>query len=169
MLTDPTLTDIEFICLNMREKDSEEILALRPHDNPVRLAWEAYHHVLNSGRGKVAWVNGRPAAFAAFTEDWPGTWSVWMCGTDDFKAAAIPLLKWFRTEANEILTVCKGHRLQCDSRADYDEAHKMIRAFGGVEESTLRRYGKDGSDYIRFVWFNGENDAVLKPHYTRAA
>jgi len=169
MLTDPTLIDIEFICLNMREKDSEEILALRPHDNPVRLAWEAYHHVLNSGRGKVAWVNGRPAAFAAFTEDWPGTWSVWMCGTDDFKAAAIPLLKWFRTEANEILTVCKGHRLQCDSRADYDEAHKMIRAFGGVEESTLRRYGKDGSDYIRFVWFNGENDAVLKPHYTRAA
>lgn len=169
MLTDPTLIDIEFICLNMREKDSEEILALRPHDNPVRLAWEAYHHVLNSGRGKVAWVNGRPAAFAAFTEDWPGTWSVWMCGTDDFKAAAIPLLKWFRTEANEILTVCKGHRLQCDSRADYEEAHKMIRAFGGVEESTLRRYGKDGSDYIRFVWFNGENDAVLKPHYTRAA
>lgn len=169
MLTDPTLIDIEFICLNMREKDSEEILALRPHDIPVRLAWEAYHHVLNSGRGKVAWVNGRPAAFAAFTEDWPGTWSVWMCGTDDFKAAAIPLLKWFRTEANEILTVCKGHRLQCDSRADYEEAHKMIRAFGGVEESTLRRYGKDGSDYIRFVWFNGENDAVLKPHYTRAA
>ena len=82
---------------------------------------------------------------------------------------ALPLLKWFRTEANEILTVCKGHRLQCDSRADYEEAHKMIRAFGGVEESTLRRYGKDGSDYIRFVWFNGENDAVLKPHYTRAA
>lgn len=169
MLTDLDLHSVEYICLNMRERDRIEIMGLRPHDSAIRLAWEAYHHIINSGRGKVAWANGKPAAMAAFVESHPGVWDVWMCGTTDFKAAAVPLLKWFRTEANEILTVCKGHRLQCDSRADYDEAHKMIKAFGGVAESTLRRYGKDGSDYIRFVWLNGENDAVLRPHYTRAA
>lgn len=170
MLTDPDLMSIEFLALNMRERDRAEVFGMLTHDNPCQFAWEAYHIVLNQGRGKVAWFNGKPAAFAAFTEQWPGVWSVWMLGTDDFKKAALPLLRWFRHEANDILTVCKGHRLQCDSRADYEEAHKMIVGMGGIQEGPpMRRYGKDGSDYVRFVWLNGENDAVLKPGFTRAA
>lgn len=170
MITDISHADIEFICLNMRAVDRAEIYAMRPHDSPVRLAWESYHHILNNGRGRIAWAKGRPAAVAAFTEDWPGVWSVWMFGTDDFRAAAVPLLRWFRKEANEILSVCNGHRLQCDSRCGHDEAHKMIQALGGIPEGpAMRKFGKDGSDFQRFVWINGENDAVLKPHYTRAA
>jgi hypothetical protein len=166
-LTDITLMDVEYICLHMRERDKQEIFGLRPHNSEIRLAWEAYHHILNCGRGRIAWHKGKPAALAAFTESWPGVWDVWMAGTEDFEAAAIPLLRWFRKEANEILSVCNGHRLQCDSRADYESAHKMIEAFGGQREAVLRKLGKDGSDYIRFVWFNGENDAVLKPHFGR--
>lgn len=170
LLSDIDLTAIEYISYNMRECDRTEIFAMLPHDNPYRFAWEAHHVILNNGRGKISWHNGRPAALAAFTEQWPGTWSVWMCGTNDFKLAAVPLLRWFRKEANEILTVCQGHRLQCDSRVGHDEAHKMIMAMGGLPEGEpMRKYGKDGSDYQRFVWFNGENDAVLKPGYVRAA
>ena len=96
-------------------------------------------------------------------------WSVWMFGTDDFKDCAVELIRWFRREVNDILTTCQGHRLQCDSRFDHEEAHRMIKALGAIEECRLRKYGKDGADYIRFVWFRGENDAVLKPHYVRAA
>lgn len=169
MLTDITLSDLEYICLKMREIDKTEIYAIRPHDSPLQLAAEAYHMIRNMGRGRIAWANGRPAAVAAFTESWPGVWEVWMFGTDDFKAAAVPLLRWFRKEARDILANVNGHRLQCDSRADHTEAHRLIKAAGGIEEGLLRRYGKDGSDYIRFVWLNGENDAVLKPHYVRAA
>ncbi len=169
-LADLDLMSMEFLAYNMRERDRVEIFGLVDHDNPWRFAWDAHHLVLNKGRGKVAWFNGKPAAMAAFVEERPGVWQVWMCGTDDFKAAAMPLLRWFRKEANDILGVCKGHRLQCDSRADYEEAHKMIKAMGGIEEGPpMRRYGKDGADYQRFVWFNGENDAVLKPGYIRAA
>jgi hypothetical protein len=168
MLTDIDYFAIEYICLNLREQDKEEILNLRPHDNPLQLAYEAHQGIKNCGRGRISWVKGKPAALAAFTESWPGVWDVWMFGTEDFKAAAIPLLRWVRTEANEILQVCAGHRLQCDSRDGYDEAHKMIRAMGGRPEFTMRRYGKDGSDYVRFIWLNGEDDAVLKPHYVRA-
>lgn len=170
MLSDVDLMSIEFIAYNMRECDRTEIFAMLPHDNLYRFAWEAHHVLVNSGRGKIAWHNGRPAALAGFVEQWSGVWQVWMCGTDDFKPAAVPLLRWFRKEANEILTVCKGHRLQCDSRMGHDEAHKMIMAMGGVPEGPpMRRYGKDGSDFQRFVWLNGENDAVLKPGYVRAA
>lgn len=169
MLTDITLHDIEFIAFNMRERDRREIYALLPHDSPVRFAWESYHHILNAGRGKIAWHNGKPAAVAAFTENWPGNWNVWMFGTDDFKAAAIPLLRWFRKEANDILSVCEGRRLQCDSAADYEEAHKMIKAFGGVPEGEpMADYGKDGKAYQRFVWLQKRDSAVLEKHFKRA-
>lgn len=167
MLTDLDYISLEFICLNMRTVDRAEVFALRQHDNPLQLAFEAHAYFRNMGRGKISWVNGRPAAVAAFTEDWPGVWSVSMFGTGDFKAAAIPLLRWVRKEANDILTVCNGHRLQCDSAASHSEAHVMIKAMGAREECRLRKYGKTGEDFIRFVWFNGENDAVLKPHYLR--
>ena len=151
----------------MRERDAAEIYGMRPHDNPLQLAYEANHMIRNMGRGKISWHQGKPAGVAAFTESWPGMWEAWMFGTDDFKKSLFPLMRWVRSEANEILTVCKGNRLQCDSRADYEDSHDLIRSLGGKEETVLRRYGKDGSDYKRFVWFNGENDAVLSPHYVR--
>lgn len=169
-LTDITLHDIEYIALHMRENDKDEIFGLLPHDSTVRFAWEAYHVILNTGRGKIAWHNGMPAALAAFTENWPGNWQVWMFGTDDFKSAAIPLIRWFRKEANEILSVCEGRRLQADSIASHDEAHKMIQAFGGRPEGPpMKAYGKQGADYQRFVWLNGEDNAVLEKHFKRAS
>lgn len=168
MLTDIDILSVEYICLNMREDDKREILAMRPHDSQVMLAWEAYHMIRNNGRGRIAWHDGRPAALAAFTEAWPGHWNVWMFGTKDFRAAAVPLIRWIRDEAREILSVCKGLRLECDSIADHDEAHKMIRALGGKAESEMRNYGKGGETFIKFVWLPNVNDAVLSRHYVRA-
>jgi hypothetical protein len=169
MMTPIDVASLEYVCLNMRECDRVEIFALRPHDNPIRLAWEANQFILNHGRGITAWHAGRPAGVAAFTELWPGTWEAWMFGTNDFKHVAISLMRWVRTEANDILTTQKGNRLHCDCRVGNDEAHKMIQALGARPEVTLRNYGKDRSDYVRYVWLPGENDQVLRPHYTRAA
>jgi hypothetical protein len=168
MLTDITYNDLEFICMNMRERDKAEIYALRPHDNPLQLAMEAHAQIRNLGRGQVAWWKGKPAAALAFTEDWPGVWSIWMFGTDDFKNVAIELVRWARKEANEILKVCKGHRIHCDSKSDYEEAHKLIEAAGGKREFTMRRYGKDGEDFTRFIWLREEDSAILEPHFVRA-
>lgn len=152
----------------MRESDRAEILAMRPHDSPIMLAWEAYHMIRNGGRGRVAWHNQRPVAFAAFTEAWPGHWNAWMAGTDEFKAVVVPLMRWFRSEAREILSVCKGLRLEADSIATHSDAHRMMLALGAKEESRMPRYGKGGEDFIKFVWLNGENDGVLSRHYVRA-
>lgn len=170
MLTNVALHELEYICLHMRERDKQEIFGMLSHDSPLRLAWESYHYILNNGRGQIAWHNGRPAAIAAFTETHPGVWNVWAFGTEDFKASAVPLIRWFRKEARDILSVCAGHRLQCDSRADYEEAHKYIMAFGGRPEGPpMKAYGKDGADYQRFVWLKSEDSAILGKHYTRAA
>lgn len=167
-LTDVSYNDLEYVCLQMRACDREEIYALRNYDNPLQLAMDAHAAIRNLGRGRISWVKGKPAAVGAFTEEWSGVWYVWMFGTDDFKAAAIPLLRWVRQEANDILTVCKGHRLHCDSMVGHDEAHKMIKAMGGLPEFTMRKLGKNGEDFTRFVWLRGENEEVLHPGYVRA-
>lgn len=170
MLTAPSLYTIEYICLNMRQSDREEIFGLRPYDDPLRFAWDSWQAVANLGRGRVAWANGKPAAIFAFTNPWPTNWEVWMFGTDDFRSAAIPLLRWARTEAKDILSSVDGRRLQCDVRMGHPDAHKLVKALGALAEGPpMKAYGKDGSAYQRYVWFNGENDAVLKPHFTRVA
>jgi hypothetical protein len=166
LLSDLDYHAVEFLCLNLRPQDRDEILGLMDHDNPLMLAAQMTHQVRNSGRGRIAWHKGKPAALMAFVELRPGVWEVWMCGTEDFKSVAFDLARWCRKEANDILTVCKGHRLQATSRADYEEAHKLIRALGGkAEGAPLRKFGKGGEDYQMFVWINGENDAILRPHY----
>lgn len=169
LLTDVTYTALEYVCMNMRAADAREVYALRPHDNPLQLAAESFAAIRGQGRGRIGWWRGRPAAVAAFTEAWPGTWEIWMFGTDEFRNCAIDLIRWFRKEANDILKVCDGRRLQCDSAAYHEEAHRLIRAAGGVEEARFRKYGKHGDDFIRFVWLNGENDAVLRPGFVRVA
>jgi hypothetical protein len=168
MLTETDYYAVEYICLHMRKEDREEILGLMPHDSTIQLATEMTHMMRNQGRGRIAWHKGRPAALMAFIELRSGVWEVWMCGTEDFKNVAFELARWCRKEANDILKHCKGHRLQATSRADYHEAHKLIRALGGIPEGPpLRKFGKGGEDYQVFVWFNGENDAVLRPNYVR--
>jgi hypothetical protein len=169
----PTLTDIDlqsvcFICDHLREQDKREIFATLPHDNTYRLGWEAYHQIRNMGRGRIAWHKGRPVALGAFTEDWPTNWQVIMFGTDEFKAGAFELLKWFRREAADILTTQKANRLYCNSHIDHVEAHKMIMALGAEPEGPpMRGFGKDGSTFQRFVWFPDTNAAVLRPDYVR--
>lgn len=161
-LTEITLPAIESICYRLRERDKAEIYALLPHDNPYRLAWEAHAAILNQGRGRIAWISGRPAGLIAFTEQWPGVWYSWMFGTDEFRSVALELVRWGRREVREILKVSRGHRCHCDSRFDHDEAHRLLKALGARPEGPpMRRYGKDGSDFQRFVWLRGQDDAIL--------
>lgn len=161
--------DLFPVCLNMRESDAREVYGLLPHNNPYRLSFEAATHINSKGRGVIAWHLGQPVAMAAFVEDCPGVWQVYMFGTDKFDRVVVDLMRWVREEARDILSHVAGHRLSCESRADHTEAHKLIRALGGREEATLRRRGKDGADYKIFVWLAGEHEEPLKKHMTRVA
>jgi hypothetical protein len=148
------------ICLNLRQDDRKEIFGIRHHDSPLHLAGEAYTVLKHMGRGSIAWHKGIPVAVIGFYERWPGCWDAVSFGTDDYKAVGVELMREGRRLAKQILEELGANRLQADSRADNVQAHAFIRALGGKEEGRLRSYGKDGSDYIRFVWLT-ELDAQL--------
>lgn len=164
VLSDISLPAIEYICLNMRSCDREEIYNILPHDSPIRLAWEAYCLINNNGRGRVAWHQGKPAAVISLTEDRPAIWQISMFGTDDFKNVAFPCMRWARETLRELASPpMNGRRLQCDSRVGHEEAAKFLLALGAQKEGPpMRHYGKDGGDYQRFVWLIGDNDHVLR-------
>ena len=168
VLADLNLFAVEYLTINMRDGDREEIFGIWPHDIDLQFASEVTHILRNHGRSKIAYVNGRPAALFGFScHTKPKVFDVWMFGTKDFDKAIFPLMRWCRNEANDILSIEKAHRLQAQSRADHTEAHKLIRAMGGIEECRLEKWGKDGSDYLMFKWINGKNDAILRPHYVQ--
>lgn len=163
MLKEIDLPSLEYICLNMREVDKREVYNVVDHDNPIMLAYQAHYIGCTKGRGRIAWVNGKPAAFIAFTEDRPSVWTVSMFGTDDFKAAAFACMRWCRETAANLIETRGGRRLQCDSHIEHTEAHKFLITLGAVKEGPpMKHFGKDGSDFQRFVWIAGVNDHIIR-------
>lgn len=163
-LSEVTRPALEYICLNMRQCDVDEIMNIVPHDSRVRLAQEAHWLITNHGRGRVAWHEARPAAVIFLTEDRPGVWEIGMFGTDQFKAVAFECMRWARKEIPTLIgEPLHGKRLQCDSRVGHEDAHKFLRALGAQPEGPpMRCYGKDGGSYQRYVWIAGEDDHVLR-------
>lgn len=166
LLRDLNLFAVEYLTFNMRESDRAEVFGVWRHDDELRFAGEVTHILRNYGRSQIAYINGIPAALFGFSCHLkPKVYDVWMFGTSEFNKALFPLMRWCRNEANDILSIEKAHRLQAQSRADHFEAHKLIKAMGGIEECRLEAWGKDGSDYLMFKWINGKNDAILRPNY----
>lgn len=164
ILSEVTLPALEYICLNMRDDDRIEIMNVVSHDSPVRLSREAHHMITNMGRGRIAWHNQLPAAVIFLIEERPAVWQIGMFGTDDTRSVAFPCMRWARDQLRELVKPpMLAKRMQCDSRVGHDEAWKFLAALGARKEGPpMRCYGKDGGDYQRFVWIEGENDSVLR-------
>lgn len=161
-LTDISQSSCEYIALHLRDCDRMEIFGLRPHDNPLVLAMEMITTFRNTGRARVAWHDGKPAAIVGFAEYRPGVWQVALLGTNDFRNVAIDCLRWIRETASDLIANHGGKRLQCDSHEDHHEAHRFLKALGAIPEGPpMRFYGKCGSAYQRYVWFAGMNDQLI--------
>jgi hypothetical protein len=163
MLTDISYQSLEFIALNLRECDKVEIFNLLDTDSPLAFAWEAHRLLRNSGRGRIAWHNGRPAAWIGLIEMIPGVFQITMGGTDDLPKVAFECMRWAReTIAEFTQPPFNGWRLYCDSRTgpEYEEQHRFLRALGAKEEGPPVMKGKDRGVYQCFVWLFGDNGHV---------
>jgi hypothetical protein len=164
VLTEIDLDSVQFIAFNMRDTDKEEIFNILEYDCAYRFGWEAFTIFNSKGRARIAWHQGRPAALIGLVEERPAVWNISMFGTNDLKLVAFECMRWARTNIPELIAPPhNGRRLQCDSRVGHEDAHKFLRALGAEPEGPpMRHYGKDGGDYIRFVWIFGANGLVEK-------
>ena len=152
ILTELDLDAARHICRNMRPRDAEEAFALRYDSDPHSLAFEA---VISWGKYAFAarTDDGTPAAMIGGTETWPGRGLVWMLATDEFDKIQLSLTKWIiRVMIPQLYTDLGFHRFEAQSIATHEKAHRWMERLGAARETVLKGYGRNGEDFVTYVW-----------------
>lgn len=134
----------------MRDIDRKEIFGNLNTDNPLELGVMIHGTLNKQGDAWIGWFNGRPVAAMGIFEQWQGCWQAWSLGTDRYYAAVIHFRERFETAYDN--AKIKGlRRLEAKSIVGHTQAHHLMRKWGFEQEGILRKYGKDGDDYIQFA------------------
>lgn len=139
-----------YVASNMRKWDHKEIFATRWNDDARQLALEAYELC------ECGWLVVKEKPICAFgaVPIWPGVWNVWCFATDDFPKVALGVTRFIRKKMIPGLTRTGARRAQCYSIEGHKQAHSWLESLGGVRESSLMNYGKNGETFHLYVWRN---------------
>lgn len=137
------------VALNMRDEDKREIYANRFSDDPMSVARDAIR--LGS---PVGWVSGLERPIAAFGCHlmWPGVWSMWLFGTNEFRRIGIGMTKLVRRDILPMLWEAGAHRLEARSISGHVDAQRWLELIGARREATLKSYGRGGEDFHVYAW-----------------
>lgn len=146
---------------NMREADKDEIFATEWDDDPSKFVQKCM------GLSGYAWIaanNDRiPIACFGAMPLWPGVWQAFMFATDDFRQIGLGLTKFVRKAMIPGLLDTGAHRVQAYSSASHKWAHRWLENLGAEVEATARKYGRNGEDFLVFVWDRNSGLEATKP------
>jgi RimJ/RimL family protein N-acetyltransferase len=154
-----TASAVIYLCCNMRPIDAAEIFNNRNHESPDRLADEVIVAAA-FGKAGIAEIKGRPVGIVGVTPIWSGVWSIWSFGTAEWPKGVLSMTRFGVRVLRPYILERGAHRLQCESRIDHHDAHRWLKACGARVEGTLRRYGRDGTDYLQFAWTKDDADVL---------
>lgn len=139
------------IAERMREWDRRECFAMYWSDDPKEFAaWVASINVF----AFIAYAkDGEPVAALGAVECWPGTWQPWAFGTERFNEVALGLTRFVRREMIPALARLGWRTAECFSMAGHEESHRWLGIIGAVRDREVPSYGKNGEDFVRFVWY----------------
>lgn len=144
----PDLMALAYITRNLRARDREEVFACWA-DGPDQLAAQT------AAQGDfqwVAWHKGRPVASIGGRCLWPGVWSVWAFGTDDWPQVVLSMTRHVRRVMIPTLLETGAHRVECCALATHTDARRWLTALGARDEGVRRGYGRDGQDFVTYAW-----------------
>lgn len=148
-LAKPSLLDALYLCANLRPEDRAEAFALRFDDDPEALAQEILRW------GGLAWTarhEGRPAAIFGATQTWPNVWTAWLLSTNDWRHVGRGVTKFIKRRMIPHLMERGALRCEARSMVGHESAHRWLQSLGAVQEARLRRYGRNGEDFLVFRW-----------------
>lgn len=169
----PTPMSVYNVCANMREIDRREILPLYPDDSAETAAKITYY-VLKQGRGGVVWVDGREAAIFGAHPEPAGCyssqcWRALAFGTDRWKGAAYQVIREMHKLVRDVILEQGTVRLHCTTIEENVEAHKWIVALGGRVEARHPHLGRNGENYLTYVWLRQEQKWVENENWREYA
>ena len=145
----PDLDALRHIAFNLRERDTAEVFATRWTDDPEDLATDAGNY------GEFQWIAAHddvPVAAIGAIPVWPGVWSVWAFGTDDWNKVVLSLTKHVKRFMIPALYEHKAHRVECRALKDHAEACKWLELLGAHKEAALDGFGRHREDFNLYVW-----------------
>ena len=145
--------DVFHVASNMRQRDYEEIDALRFTRDKKNLAADIADRLANFQTVYcVEKEPNNPIAIISYIPVRPGVWTLGMFATDKFKSIGLFLTKQIIRAIIPALNKARAHRVEAYSIEGYDEVHKWLKFLGLKEECTLKKYGKNGEDFKVFSY-----------------
>jgi hypothetical protein len=148
-LRDSTLEALAYICANLRERDKQEIFALRWEDNHMQLAADTF---ACGALQQIAFLDGEPVAVVGAHPMWPGVWSVFAFGTDKWSKVVLALTRYVRTFIIPALYNGGCRRAQCFALETHTDARRWLELLGATAEVVLPDFGKDGETFVLYSW-----------------
>lgn len=141
----PTLL---YVLDRARAADREELLALQQGDNWTPLISD----ILRAPGLKFFFGDGKPVVCLGGCEVHPGVWQAWSFATDDFGKLALSVTRFARDVMLPAFVKMGMHRGQAIAAANNAGARRWLKLLGAEEEATLKRYGREGQDFVMFRW-----------------
>lgn len=157
---EPDFLDCLRVAENLRESDRAELFATIFGDDPKTLATRA---VASGGFRWGAYLDGEPVALIGAMPLWPRVWQAWAYGTDDWPKVALTLTRHVRNFMLPALLRSGAHRVQAASLGTHTSAHAWLKKLGARPECRLANYGKNGEDFVNFVWTRKTAKRAIRP------
>lgn len=146
---EPTFAACHRVACNLRERDKAELFATRWSNSPAELAQTAVH------TGAFRWsacLDGTPEALIGAMPRWPGVWSAWAYGTDEWPRVVGALTRHVRRFMLPALFNAGAHRVDAFALEEHEDARKWLSFLGAEENNTLDKWGKNGETFVCYVW-----------------
>jgi hypothetical protein len=141
---------LRYVVQHMRQRDRDEIYATHFTDDPELLV-----------QGQLPWMgdmcciwtrDGVPVSCQGVLPLWPGVWSMFAYGTDQWPHVVLSMTKHSLRFIVPALLAVNAHRVECRALASHTESRRWIEFLGAREEAVLRGFGKRREDFVLYVW-----------------
>ena len=144
--------DVRIVAETMRPRDREEFMAVSPFTAFADLIDAIVARYGDHPNVIVAYDGKTPVAVGGLIHHRPHVGTLLFFATDGFHRIGADLTRFIKQRLFPGYTLAGTHRIECASLDGYEEVHRWLGVLGLEHEATMRKYGRDGQDYVQFSW-----------------
>jgi hypothetical protein len=103
-----------------------------------------------AGSSLTLYANGQRLCCGGLYRLWPGVAEAWIAVSADAHKHPVAVVRYARSVIDEGVRTWHLTRVHSHVRADFMVARKFMEHLGFELESTLPKFGPDGSDYVMY-------------------
>lgn len=138
------------VVAHLRQRDREEIFALRWNDSEAELLTQI--RAVAGDLWRVWCYQGEPVAVCGVLPLRPGVVSAASFGTDKWRHVIRPMTTWGMNWLIPTLQDAGYHRGEAYVSAANEQSKRWLASLGAYREAYLHQYGRNREDYILYAW-----------------